>query len=118
MDIDTAWRALDPNGNRWDFAIGYQHQNRSDEFVFWVETHTGADDQIEVMFRKLTWLKSWLTGAGNKLAKFDRSFVWVPSGATSFTHGSTQVKKLAENRGILYSGSKFRIPLNHKSPKP
>jgi hypothetical protein len=117
VDIDTAWLALDPQGNRWDFAIGYKHQNRSDEFIYWVETHTGADDQIAVMFRKLDWLKTWLSGAGRKLAEFDRLFVWVPSGATSFRQGSDQVRKLAD-KGIKYSGSKFRIPLNHKKSKP
>ncbi len=116
VDIDAAWIALDPHGNRWDFAIGYQHHNRSDEFIYWVETHTGADDQIAVMFRKLDWLKTWLSGPGKKLAKFDKSFVWVPSGTTSFTQGSTQVKKLSD-RGIIYSGSKFRIPINHKNSK-
>ena len=117
VDIDTAWMALDPHGNRWDFAIGYQHLNRSDEFIYWVETHTGADDQIGVMFRKLTWLKTWLKGAGRKLAEFDSLYVWIPSGATSFTQGSSQVRKLAD-KGIIYSGSKFRIPLNHKKSKP
>jgi hypothetical protein len=117
VDIDTAWTALDPGGNRWDFAIGCQHQNRSDEFIYWVETHTGADDQIAVMLRKLNWLKTWLNGAGIKLAKFDRLFVWVPSGVTSFSQGSTQVRKLAD-QGIMYSGSKFRIPSNHTKSKP
>jgi hypothetical protein len=117
VDIDRAWMALDPQGNRWDFAIGYKHQNRSDEFIYWVETHTGADDQIAVMFRKLTWLKTWLNGAGRKLAEFERLFVWVPSGATSFSQGSPQVRKLAD-KGIIYSGSRFRIPLNHREPKP
>ncbi len=102
VDIDTAWVALDPHGNRWDFAIGYKHQNRSEEFIYWVETHTGADNQIEAIFRKLNWLKAWLIAAGRKLATFDKEFVWVPSGATSFIQGSTQVKKLAD-KGIIYS---------------
>ncbi len=104
-------------GNRWDFAIGYQHANRSDEFIYWVETHTGSDAQIDKMFKKLSWLKVWLTGTGRNLAKFDKMFVWVPSGATSFTKGSTQVKKLAD-QGLFYSGSLFRIPVHHKTPKP
>ena len=119
VDVDTAWQKEDPQGNRWDFAIGYQHANRSDEFIYWVETHTGADNQIEVMFRKLNWLKTWLNGAGKKLDydNDDRLFVWVPSGATSFTRGSAQVRKLAD-KGIIYSGSIFRIPMNHKKSKP
>lgn len=117
VDVDTAWQRLNPQSNRWDFAIGYQHDNRSDEFIYWVETHTGNESQIEVMFRKLHWLKNWLKSAGNKLAMFDRMFVWVPSGATSFSGGSTQVKKLAD-QGLYYSGSRLRIPVNHKTAKP
>jgi len=117
VDVDTAWQKLDPQGNRWDFAIGYQHDNRSDEFIYWVETHTGDQGQIDVLFRKLQWLKNWLRGQGQTLAAFDRMFVWVPSGATSFSGGSTQVKKLAD-QGLFYSGSRFRIPLSNKSKKP
>ncbi|HEV2454556.1 MAG TPA: hypothetical protein VGY98_09850 [Verrucomicrobiae bacterium] len=117
VDIDSAWQQVEPQANRWDFAVGYKHVNRSDEFVYWVETHTGSDEQIKVMFRKLDWLKNWLKNAGKRLANFDRSFVWVPGGATSFTKGSTQVRSLAE-KGLLYSGSTFRIPVTHEISKP
>ncbi len=117
VDIDTAWARIDSSGNRWDFAVGYQHDNRSDEFIYWVETHSGSDNQIQVMLRKLLWLKTWLRGGGRKLAAFDKMFVWVPSGATTFTEGSTQVKKLAD-QGLFYSGSVFRIPVKHKVAKP
>ena len=51
------------------------------------------------------------------LAKFDKLYVWAPSGATSFTGGATQVKKLAD-QGLHYSGAVFRIPVNHKKAKP
>lgn len=116
VDIDTAWQQLGPQGNRWDFAIGYKHDNRSAEFIYWVETHTGSDSQIKVMLKKLAWLKQWMRAEGKELAKFDRLFVWAPSGATSFTKGATQVKKLAD-QGLHYSGSVFRIPINHKQTK-
>jgi hypothetical protein len=56
---DSAWQRLDPRGNRWDFAIGYKHENRSDEFIYWVETHIGSDGQISLLFKKLLWLKNW-----------------------------------------------------------
>lgn len=112
VDIDTSLRELEPNANRWDFAIGYQHSNREDEVIYWVETHTGSDSQISVMLRKLEWLKNWMRGDGLELAKFEKDIVWVPSGATSFTKGSTQVKSLAM-RGLRYSGSVLRIPEAH-----
>jgi hypothetical protein len=28
LDLDKAWQRFDPGGNRWDFAISYQHTNR------------------------------------------------------------------------------------------
>ena len=117
VDIDTAWVRLEPQANRWDFAIGYQHSNRSDEFIYWVETHTGSDGQIQKMLKKYEWLKNWMKNDGKRLDKFDRMFVWAPSGATSFTKGTTQVKRLAE-KGLFYSGSIFKIPIKHKVAKP
>ena len=48
VDVDTAWQRLDPSGNRWDFAIGYQHANRSDEFIYWVETTQGMMGKLKL----------------------------------------------------------------------
>ena len=81
-DVDTALQPIEPNANRWDFAIGYQHANRKDEFIYWVETNTGSDDQIKVVLKKLEWLKGWLRGGGKLLDKFEREIVWIPSSAT------------------------------------
>jgi hypothetical protein len=117
VDIDSALLASDPHGNRWDFAIGYQHSNRDEEFIYWVETHTGSDGQITVMLKKLEWLRKWLKGDGKELAKFERAFFWTPSGATSFTKGATQVRILAQ-KGLLYSGSVLKIPVKHTAEKP
>jgi len=58
-----------------------------------------------------------MKGDGKELAKFEKQIIWVPSGATSFMEGSTQVRKLAD-QGLHYAGSLFRIPINHKTPKP
>jgi hypothetical protein len=106
--VDHALLAVQPNANRWDFAIGYQHSNRTTEYIYWVETHTGSDNQIDVVLRKFAWLKAWWRGDGQELAKFERDVVWIPSGATSFTQGSIQVRKLAQ-LGLRYSGKILRI---------
>lgn len=117
VDVDTALQRLRPQANRWDFAVGYKHANRKEEFIYWVETHTGSDSQISVMIKKLDWLKAWLKEDGKDLAKFDKLYVWAPSGATSFTKGATQVKTLA-TKGLYYAGSVFKIPVKHKEAKP
>ena len=113
-DVDTALLPKEPQANRWDFAIGYQHKNRKDEFIYWVETHTGSDDQIKVVLKKLAWLKTWMRRDGQHLASFERDIIWVSSGHTLFTKGSAQVKTLAQN-GLIYSGAVLRIP-NERRP--
>jgi hypothetical protein len=107
--MDAALRTREPHANRWDYAIGYQHTNRNAEFIYWVETHTGSDDQIKVVLKKLEWLKTWLRRDGQHLDRFDRDMIWVSSGHTLFTKGSAQVKRLAQ-KGLLYSGAILRIP--------
>jgi hypothetical protein len=108
-DVDGALQSVEPQANRWDFAIGHQHTNRRGEFIYWVETHTGSDNQVKVVLKKLEWLKQWLGGGGQRLAKFDGEFMWVSSGHTLFTKGSVQVKTLAQ-KGIIYAGAVLRIP--------
>jgi hypothetical protein len=113
-DIDAALLAKEPQANRWDFAIGYQHSNRREECIYWVETHTGSDDQIEVVLKKLAWLKNWLRRDGLPLDPFERDIIWVSSGHTLFTKRSAQVKVLAQ-KGLIYSGAILRI-LNQRRP--
>ncbi|MBI3414110.1 MAG: hypothetical protein HY043_02130 [Verrucomicrobia bacterium] len=112
VDLDKALQPNEPNAHRWDFAIAYQHTNRKEEFVYWVETHTASDSQINAVLKKLDWLKGWFSRDGQKMAKFEREIVWVPSGPTAFTKGATQVKILA-TKGIRYSGAVLRIPKRH-----
>jgi len=113
-DVDSALMPKEPQANRWDFAIGYRHTNRKDEFIYWVETHTGSDAQIKVVLKKLEWLKTWMRGDGRRLGQFDRDIVWVSSGRTLFTKGSAQVKLLAQ-KGLIYAGAVLRIPCQRRS---
>ena len=108
-DVDTALRPIEPQANRWDFAIGHQHSNRKNECIYWVETHTGSDNQIKVVLKKLEWLKDWLRQGGQLLDRFERDIIWVSSGHTLFTKGSAQVKILAQ-KGLIYAGAVLRIP--------
>ena len=109
-DVDKALQRVEPQANRWDFAIAYQHTNVRGEFIYWVETHTGTDQEIEVVRKKHEWLRNWLAREGRALSaeNFPQEFYWVPSGATAFTKGAKQVKILAQE-GIIYTGSILRI---------
>jgi hypothetical protein len=108
-DVDRALQAVEPNANRWDFAIGYQHSNRTNECIYWVEIHTASDKEVSVVLRKLLWLKGWLADDGARLAKFERDFVWVASGTTWFTRTSPQQKRFALE-GLQIKGKVFHIP--------
>ena len=108
IDVDAAWRPIQPNANRWDFGIAYQHSDRQEEFVYWVETHTANDSQVKVVIRKAQWLLAWLKNGGRPLNKFERDIVWVSSGATKFTLTAPQKKQMAA-AGLRNCGSRLRI---------
>jgi hypothetical protein len=108
-DIDSAFQGPQPHANRWDFAIGYRHSNRTKDCVYWLEIHTANDKEIKVVLNKLRWLQVWLASNGNLLNHFERDFIWVSSGATSFTLGAPQLKLFAQ-LGLQHKGRVLRIP--------
>jgi hypothetical protein len=108
-DVDSAVQPHQPNAHRWDFAIGFRHTDRSQDCVYWVEVHTGNNKEVKVVLEKLRWLRAWLTGDGIHLSRFERDFIWVSSGATSFTLGAPQLKQFAQ-LGLQHRGSVLRIP--------
>lgn len=113
VDVDNALRQIDPHGNRWDFAIAYQHANRTEEVIYWLELHTASDSEVKVVIKKAQWLLNWLKDAGKLLAKFERDIVWISSGLTSFTLSSPQKRQMAQ-MGLQHRGSVLRIPWKRK----
>lgn len=108
VDIDAAYQAEDPHGNRWDFAIAYRHTNRTAETVYWVELHTGSDSQIKVVIKKAQWLLAWFKGHGKKLATFEKEILWVSSGSTKLSPSAPQKKQMAM-AGLRQVGGRLRI---------
>jgi hypothetical protein len=112
VDIDSSLKQFDPNANRWDFAIAYQHENREEEFIYWVELHTASDAEVKVVLSKASWLLEWLKADGANLNLFEREIVWVSSGATLFTPNSPQRKLLAAHAVLKHRGTVLRIRNN------
>ena len=108
VDIDKANLKSDPNGNRWDFAIAYQHTNRDAEVIYWVELHSASDSQVKVVIKKAQWLLNWFKTKGLALANFEKDIVWVSSGTTTFTRSSPQQKQMAQV-GLQHVRSKLSI---------
>jgi hypothetical protein len=107
-DVDSALLKSQPNANRWDFAIGYDHKNRVQHVIYWVELHTGSDAEVKVVIAKAKWLLNWLKTDGAELNRFERDIVWVSSGATRFTLTAPQEKQMAE-AGLTHKGLMLRI---------
>jgi hypothetical protein len=101
-------RSTDPNANRWDFAIGYRHTKPKEEWIYWVEIHSASDGEIGVVLYKFDWLKRWLEKSGTPLRDLRLDFVWVSSGATTFTRTSPQLRRFAQ-KGLRYAGKMLRI---------
>lgn len=108
VDIDAALKKAEPNSNRWDFAIAYQHSNEPHEFLYWVELHTASDAQVKVVIRKAAWLLDWLRNGGKLLSSFNREIIWISSGATSFTRAAPQRRQMAQV-GLVHRGSRLQI---------
>jgi hypothetical protein len=66
-DIDAALLKKEPNANRWDFGISYQHNDRKEEVIYWTEMHTASDSEVSVVIRKAQWLVNWLKNSAPKL---------------------------------------------------
>ena len=95
--------------NRWDFAIGYKHTDRTVECLYWVELHTASDSEVEVVLAKLRWLRRWLEADGKLLNAFEKDFVWVSSGDTHFTLNAPQRRAFAD-LALRQTGGVLRIP--------
>jgi hypothetical protein len=108
-DIDAAYQAEEPNANRWDFAIAYQHTNRSKEVVYWVELHTASDSQVDTVIRKAEWLKTWFRGGGKILASFEKEILWVSSGSTRFTRHTDPKRRRMAAVGLTPVGTILKI---------
>ena len=115
VDVDSALMRVPEHAqaNRWDFAIGYQHEDRDKECLYWVELHTADDSQVDVVLRKLRWLLNWLAGPGRALDEdnFERDFVWVSSGSTHYTLNGPQKRAFAD-LGLRQTGGRLTIPKN------
>ncbi len=107
VDIDTPLTVTQPNANRWDYAVAFQHTNRNSEHVYWIETHTANLKELNVVLAKLSWLRAWLAGEGKELNRFYRDFVWISSGTTTLS--APQLKRLVQ-AGLRQTGRILRIP--------
>ena len=105
VNIDRSLQPVAPNASRWDYAICY---NAGSQVVYWVEVHPASPGDVAEVERKFLWLRNWLKEDGQRLYAFERHFVWIASGRSSFTQGSPQVRRLAQ-LGVRTVGRLLKI---------
>ena len=94
IDIDAAVAAKYPNDNRWDYALAYDGE------VFFVEVHTAGTGEVDVVLRKLEWLKSWLHHHAPEInvlkATKKTPFYWIQSNGYHIAPNSKQERLIAQ----------------------
>jgi hypothetical protein len=94
VDIDKCLLASDPQGARWDYAVGY------DDKAYFVEVHPAHTGNVSEMVKKVDWLKAWLNADGAALKGIkEGEYYWIPSGSCKILEGSPKKRMLAQ-RGI------------------
>jgi hypothetical protein len=92
VDIDKCLLKLDPNGSRWDYAVGYNDE------AYFVEVHPAQTSNVDEMLKKLLWLKSWLDNSAVELKKIKAGeYYWIPSGNCKILDTSNARRKLAQS---------------------
>lgn len=92
VDMDSTLKALYPEANRWDYAIGYNAK------VCFVEVHPAYTTEIDTMVRKFRWLMEWLKEKAPRLDAIPRmtpAYVWIQSGKSAILPTARQSKILA-----------------------
>ena len=103
VDLDDALGQEQPNEPRWDYGVGYRHQD--DEYAVWVEVHSAQTSEVKQVLRKLRWLKDWLNADGQPLRRITAdngsipAYVWIASGRNRLPRHTRQAK-LAAQEGI------------------
>jgi len=105
VELDGTLRAAFPNANRWDYGVGFA-QSRSKEVAVWVEVHSATEGEVEVILRKLLWLKNWLRNSASSLNQLTErtdgssAFFWVATDAGVSITPKSRKAKLLQQAGL------------------
>ncbi|GHT23637.1 hypothetical protein AGMMS4957_15460 [Bacteroidia bacterium] len=92
VDIDKMTTHLYPNDNRWDYAFAYNKQ------VYFVEVHTANTSEVDVVLRKLRWLKNWLNSKAPRInqLKAQAPYYWIQSNSFAIPKTTPQYRRIAQ----------------------
>jgi hypothetical protein len=105
VELDATLQVAFPNANRWDYGVGFV-QSRSTQVAVWIEIHPASEGEVDLMLRKLSWLKNWLRNSAPGLDKLterkdgSRAFFWVATGAGVSITPKSRKAKLIQQAGL------------------
>ena len=104
VNMDEAYRQLEPQSNRWDYGLGFSIAD--EEFAVWIEPHSATSaSEVTTMLRKLQWLKDKLASeefqglrkmTEKARQKGLRQFSWVAHGKIGFRKGTSDANRLSQ----------------------
>lgn len=117
LDLDGALETIEPGNHRWDYGIGLQLVGNGPEIAVWVEFHPASTSEVDVVLKKLDWLREKLR-VFKQLGKLTqtaaqtgvRNFHWLPTGSGVHIPSHTpQARRLAA-QGLTVTASVLRLP--------
>lgn len=96
IDIDANTRNLYPEDPRWDYAISYNNE------VFFIEVHPATTTEVDIIIKKLEWLKQWLKQRAPQIQALastkSHPYYWIQSADCHISPQTSQYKKAAQNK--------------------
>lgn len=91
VDIDKTTHGKYPTASRWDYVVGYN------EILYFIEVHPASSGKnVDEMFAKYNWLKSWLSQNAPLLNAIpNKKFRWIRTGKVAIPNSQT-VRKLQQ----------------------
>ncbi len=79
-------------GNRWDYIICY------DGKLYFLEIHSAHSGEVDVVRRKVNWLKDWLNSKAPELVKLKAKdpYHWVQSGKFAIPKNAPQFRTVTQ----------------------
>ena len=105
VELDATLQIIFPDANRWDYGVGFV-QSRSKQVAVWIEIHPASEGEVDLMLRKLLWLKNWLRNSAPSLDKLtertdgSRVFFWVATDAGVSITPKSRKAKLLQQAGL------------------
>ncbi len=106
VNLDAALRrGAAANERVWDYGVCYGTTSAK---VHWIEVHPASDRGVTEVATKFAWLRRWLDSNGRRLEAFPAAYVWISSGATTFTKTAPSARRLAKH-GVISAGAHYRL---------